>query len=105
MTLSDAFNDVLKFFEGAKAAAPAAAADIDQIQSDIQAAKASLESAAAVLAPQAVNAVLSFIPGGEAAAPLADDVIEAVLASLLKRHTDPSAALRSASVAVTGAAG
>jgi hypothetical protein len=95
-----AFDDVVKFFEGAKSNAPAGDTSISQAQAAVSSAKSAVENAIPALAEGAANAALSLIPLGSLLAPEVDQIIALVIQKLETQLSTPASSSGS-----TGAAG
>ena len=87
-----AFDDVVKFFEGARKAAPAGDTSISQAQAAVTSAKSAVENAIPALAEGAANAALSLIPLGSLLAPEVDQIITMVIQKLEGQLSGPAAA-------------
>jgi hypothetical protein len=87
-----AFDDVVKFFEGARKAAPTGDTSIGQAQAAVTSAKTAVENAIPALAEGAANAALSLIPLGSLLAPEVDQIITMVIQKLQGRLSGPAAA-------------
>ncbi|HEY2051196.1 MAG TPA: hypothetical protein VGH03_17795 [Caulobacteraceae bacterium] len=86
-----AFDDVVKFFEGASKAAPAGDSSISQAQAAVTSAKSAVENAIPALAEGAANAALALIPLGSLLAPEVDQIITLVIQKLQTRLSSPAA--------------
>jgi hypothetical protein len=86
-----AFDDVVKFFEGAKAAAPAGDTSIGQAQAAVSSAKTAVENAIPALAEGAANAALALVPVGSLLAPEVDQIITLVIQKLEGQLSSPTA--------------
>ena len=97
----EAFDDVVKFFDGAKSAAPPGDTTIPQAQAAVTSAKTAVQAAIPALAEGAANAALGLIPLGSLFAPEVDQIIALVIQKLEAKFSSAGAASVSTSPAST----